>query len=587
MDTTPKLNRGIPHILIVDDDLAIRNLLDSILSDKYSCTLAESAEAALGCLEDQVFDLVISDINLGGMDGIELTSRVLAAAPDTVMMMISGNRTLESPIAAIRTGAFDYISKPFDIDQVEMAVARAISHANLLSSKREHESRLEELVAERTSKLNYLAYHDPLTGLRNRFFFEDALARAIDRQMGSAKIGVFFISLDGFKFLRDTLGHSAGDGLLVEAASRLEHVANSSATVARFEGDEFGAMLTVESPDELEMFVKNISAAFIPPLKVGDDEIMVTVSIGISLSPDDGRSAATLLKNAGAALANVLKEGGNHYDFFTRELQDSALCRHTLENELRRALDRREFLMYYQPKLDIATNKIVGMEALIRWLHPDMGLVPPFDFISLAEETGLIVPIGEWALQSACAQSKIWKDKGYDLDLAVNLSPRQFQQKRLAGKICEIVRDTGYDPSHLNLELTESSIMNKTESAVIVLRELRETGIRISIDDFGTGYSSLGILKDLPIDVRKIDKSFVNDVTNNPDDAALVMAVITLAHNLRLKVVAEGVETEEQLKFLRDLKCDEWQGFLFSKPVPAAEFEGLLGTSDRHHDLSN
>ncbi len=265
MDTTPKLNRGIPHILIVDDDLAIRNLLDSILSDNYSCTMAESAEAALNCLEDQVFDVVISDINLGGMDGIELTSRVLAASPDTVVMMISGNRTLESPIDAIRTGAFDYISKPFDIDQVEMAVARAISHANLLSSKREHESRLEELVAERTSKLNYLAYHDTLTGLRNRFFFEDALAGAIDRQTGSKKIGVFFISLDGFKFLRDTLGHSAGDGLLVEAARRLEHVANSSATVARFEGDEFGAMLTVESPDELETFAKNISAAFITP----------------------------------------------------------------------------------------------------------------------------------------------------------------------------------------------------------------------------------------------------------------------------------------------------------------------------------
>ncbi len=576
MDTTPQPDRDIPHILIVDDDLAIRNLLDSILSDTYSCTLAESAEAALKCIEDQVFDLVISDINLGGMDGLELTSRVRAASPETVVMMISGNLTLESPIEAIRSGAFDYISKPFDIDQVEMAVSRAVSHAKLLVSKRKHENRLEELVAERTLKLNYLAYHDPLTGLRNRFFFEDSLARAIDGRAGSIKIGVFFISLDGFKFLRDTLGHSTGDGLLVESARRLEHAAGAAATVARFEGDEFAALLSVESPEELDVFLKNISAAFIPPLKVGDDEIKVTVSIGISISPDDGETAATLLKNAGAALAHVRKKGGNHHDFFTMQLQDSALRRHTMENELRRALDRREFQLYYQPKLNIAANKIIGMEALIRWLHPELGLVAPYDFIPLAEETGLIVPIGEWVLQNSCEQSKIWNDNGFDLDLAVNLSPRQFQQKDLAGKVKEILRDTGFDPKRLNLELTESSIMNNTESAVVVLRELRETGIRISIDDFGTGYSSLGILKDLPIDVLKIDKSFVNDVTSNPDDAALVIAVITLAHNLQLKVVAEGVETEEQLGFLKDLNCDEWQGYLFSKPVPAIEFERLL-----------
>ena len=324
------------------------------------------------------------------------------------------------------------------------------------------------------------------------------------------------------------------------------------------------------------MFAGKVFDAFTSPLAVGDDEIIISISIGISLAPDDGIDSQTLLKNAGAALSHVRKNGGDNYKFFTPDLRDTALSRMALENELRRALERGEFELHYQPKVDMVTGRMIGMEALLRWNHPDLGLVPPLDFIPLAEETGLIIPIGEWVLKTACAQTKMWHDQGFDLNIAVNLSPRQFQQTDLVGTINEIVRASGCDPGCLNLEVTESSIMNNAESAVTTLRELRSTGIKISIDDFGTGYSSLGVLKDLPIDVLKIDKTFVNDVTSKPDDAALVTAVITLAHNLRLKVVAEGVETDEQLKFLRQLHCDEWQGYLYSKPLAVGAFERLL-----------
>ncbi len=566
-------------ILIIDDESFVRNLLNQILSERYSCSTAGSAEEALSLIRSESFDLIISDINLGGMSGIELIPQVAELAPDTVIMVISGDQTIDSAIQAIRSGAFDYIQKPFDLKHVGVAVDRALEHHSLLSEKRRYDDHLEELVKKRTEELNYLSYYDMLTDLPNRTLFEDRLSQALVLVQDGQRVALLFVSLDGFKKVRDTIGQVAGNEILQEVAKRLLGEVPEGATVARFEGDEFAVLLIqIAGMEEVAEITGAITRSLKQPIATGDTEIFIATSIGVSLFPDDGKDTHGLLKNAGAALLRAQESGGDSYQFYTPGMNTSALKRLSFENNLRHALNRGELQMYYQPKLDILTRNILGMEGLVRWRHPELGMVSPAEFIPIAEDTGLIVPIGEWILYTACNESKAWNELGFDLHLSVNLSARQFQQQDLAKRILAIVKAAGFDPRRLDLEVTESAIMKNAEFAIQTLSILQETGIKISIDDFGTGYSSLGYLKRLPIDILKIDKSFIDDVTTNADDAALVVAIITLAHNLRLKVVAEGVETEDQLKFLQLLKCDEWQGYLFSKPVPAEEFGKLLMT---------
>lgn len=574
-------NKNSAHILIVDDEPEIRDIMRRLLSESYRCTEADSAEAALSMLRTEKFDLVISDIKMDGMSGLEMIPQVRAIAPDTIIMMISGEQTIEVAIEALRGGAFDYVMKPFDFQHVEAAVRRALGHHALLVSKRLHEDHLEELVRQRTAELNHLAYHDVLTELPNRILFEDRLTQALVlAERNRQTLGVLFLSLDRFKKVHDTLGRATGDKLLQKVAERLRSSALKGETVARFEGDEFALLLTqmggTEGEDVVEVIFQ-INESLSLPFIIDDRELFITASIGISLYPDDGTDAAALLKNADAALYLAREQGGNNYQFYTADMNAKAMKRLTLENSLRRALERSEFKVYYQPMLDINTGRIVGMEALLRWHHPELGFVEPSEFIPLAEDTGMIIPIGEWSLRTACAQNKAWHDAGFaPLTLAVNLSARQFQQLNLTEVVVRILQETGLKPDDLELELTESSIMKNAESAVRTLGELKALGVKIAIDDFGTGYSSLGYLKHLPIDTLKIDRSFVCDATTDPDDAALVMTIIMLAHNLRLKVIAEGVETEEQRKFLHLLRCDKWQGYLFSRPVPADAFEELL-----------
>jgi diguanylate cyclase (GGDEF)-like protein len=567
------------HILIIDDDPGVRGVLQGMLSEHYECTAVGSAEDALSILSAEKFDLVLSDINMGGMSGLEMIPQVLASAPDTVVMMISGEQTIESAIEAMRVGAFDYVGKPFDLQHVRAAVRRALEHHSLLEAKRLYENHLEELVRQRTAELNHLAYHDALTDLPNRILFEDRLTQALAlSQRNRQTLGVLFLSLDRFKKVNDTLGHAQGYRLLKEVAGRLVRCVREGETVARFEGDEFAVLLPqINGTEDVIEITQQIREALKLPFTIDGQEIFVATSIGISLYADDGEDAPTLLKNAGAALYRAKEQGGDNYQFYTADMNAKALKRLALENSLRRALERREFVVYYQPQVEINTRQVVGMEALVRWQHPEMGLVCPAEFIPLAEDTGLITPIGEWVLRTACAQSRTWQDEGLaPLRVAVNLSARQFQQQDLSDMVVRILQETGLDSHDLELELTESSIMKNAESAVSTLRELKAMGVQITVDDFGTGYSSLGYLKRLPIDTLKIDQSFVRDVTTDPDDAALVMAMITLAHNLRLKVVAEGVETEEQLRFLHLLRCDEGQGYLFGKPVAADAFRQLL-----------
>jgi len=428
------------------------------------------------------------------------------------------------------------------------------------------------LVEQRTAELDFLALYDVVTELPNRTLFEDRLAQAIGTaQQHRQTLAVLWTTLDKFKKIQDTLGRAVGNRLLQAAADRLRNCLPENTTIAKIDGDEFAILLTqIDGAENAVETISEINEALKTPFLIDEHEIFFTASIGISVFPNDGTDAPTLAKNASIALRRAKELGDNNYQFYTSEMNAEAVKRMTLENNLRRALEREEFEVYYQPKVNVKTGLMQGMEALVRWQHPELGLISPAEFIPLAEDTGLIEPLGEWVLRTACAQSRQWQTSGYDSPMiSVNLSPRQFQQPDLLKMITEIVKTTRVNSDCLVLEVTESSFMKNSGAAIETLNELKKMGIKIAIDDFGTGYSSLGYLKRLPIDILKIDKSFVCDVTTDADDAALVMAIITLAHNLSLEVIAEGVETEEQLRFLRLLRCDGWQGYLYSKPVTA------------------
>jgi diguanylate cyclase (GGDEF)-like protein len=568
-----------PRILIVDDDDQIRGLLFEVLCAEYDCSQAPSAEAGLSALKEQDFDLVLSDINMGGMSGIDFIPHILRKDPDAVAVMISGEQTIESAIEAMRAGAFDYVTKPLDVRHVEAAVKRALNHAQLLKEKRRYKEQLEALLRERTAQVNQLAYYDTRTELPNRSLFEDRLEQALAiAQRTHQGVGVLFLALDQFKKVNDSFGHDRGDWLLKAVADRLKSCVSERETVARFAGDEFALLLNqVSGTRDVVKIIGTISESLRTPFNLDGHEVFVTVSVGASLFPFDGEDCQALLKNAGAALYRAKTSGGNNYQFYTADMHARASKRLALETSLRRAIEHEEFVVYYQPRIAVDSLRITGIEALVRWQHPQHGLIAPAEFIPLAEDTGLIIPIGEWVLQTACKQSRKWQDQGFaPVRMAVNICARQFQQEDIARVIVRALDQANLSPEHLELELTESSIMNNAEFAIDVLTGLKRMGVKISVDDFGTGFSSLSYLKRLPLDALKIDQSFVRDATTDPDDAALVMTVITLGHNLRLKVVAEGVETEEQLRFLHLLRCDEIQGYLFSRPVPADELAELL-----------
>ena len=583
MVANPKRDPQHTTVLIIDDEEQIRSLLVDVLSGLYVCHTAASAEEALAALHVANYDLVISDIDMGGMSGLELVPKVHSISPDTVVIMISGNQDIESAIEAMRVGAFDYITKPIDLRHVEAAVDRALQHNSLLKDKRRYEEQLEDLLQQRTAEVDRLAYYDTITQLPNRTLFEDRLAQAVAiAKAGEHMLGVLFISVDQFKKVNDTLGHGLGDGLLREFAERLRSCVDEADTVARFGSDEFALLKTqIEGTNDVIETIGSLTKELSFAFDIKDHELFATASVGVSLFPLDGNDPQTLLKNAAAALYKAKKSGGANYQFYTSDLHELASRRLALETNLRRAIQNEEFLLYYQPRVAVDTLEVTGVEALVRWQHPQLGLVSPGEFIPMAEDTGLIVPIGEWVLRHACLQNKRWQERGFaPIQMAVNISARQFHDRDLSQTVIRILDETGLDPRHLELELTESSLMQNAEIAAGVLNNLKGMGVDISIDDFGTGFSSLATLKRLPIDALKIDQSFVMDATTDSDDAALVMAIITLAHNLRLKVIAEGVETEQQLRFLQLLRCDEIQGFLFSKPLPAPSLVSLL---DSHY----
>lgn len=428
------------------------------------------------------------------------------------------------------------------------------------------------------SELEIQSSRDTLTGLANRNLLNDRLKKAIAQAVRyDHAIWVLVFDLDRFSTINETLGQKAGDAVLKTVASRLKSSAREIDTVARFGADEFVLVLPQHSDADMHSdIVQRVMNAVAEYIMIDEREVRLTCSVGIAVFPADGDSAESLLTHAGIAMYRAKESGRSNFQFYRPEMNEKALDRLRIESELYSALERNEFVLHYQPQVDLRSGKIVGMEALIRWIHPTLGMVPPLNFIGIAEETGLIVPIGAWVIRTACMQNKAWELAGLGkLRVAVNLSARQFAQNDLVGMIAGVLEETGLDASCLEIELTESMIMTDVQQAIFTLQQLKELGVLISVDDFGTGYSSLSYLKRFPIDTLKIDQTFVRDINSDADDAAIVNAIISLAHNLRLSVIAEGVETEEQLEYLRRQGCDEMQGYYFSKPVPYDAFERL------------
>jgi diguanylate cyclase (GGDEF)-like protein len=434
----------------------------------------------------------------------------------------------------------------------------------------------ERKVAE--ERFAHLAHHDSLTGLPNRVLFHDRLQLAmIDAKRRRQSVAVVFLDADRFKTINDTLGHDAGDELLKQIALRLSGCLRAGDTVSRLAGDEFAMILPgVESIEHARHLAQRLVEAFTGSFGIRGQAIFITASVGITLFPADASTVEDLLKNADTAMYRAKDAGRNNFQFYSADMHAQAVKRLTLENQLRGAIERDELVLHYQPIVNLASGQVDGAEALLRWNHPVLGLVPPLEFIPLAEESGLIIPIGRWVLRSACTQARAWQDAGLPpLRLSVNLSARQFQ-KDLVDTVATVLRETGLEPQRLDLELNESVVMQNPEMAVATLDALDRMGVRLSIDDFGTGYSSLSYLKRFPIDTLKIDRTFVRDVPDDSGDMKIIAAIITLAHGLDIRVVAEGVESAAQLSFMHELHCDAMQGYLFSKPLPAAAFTELM-----------
>lgn len=589
-------------LLLVDDEEDITAALARLLrGDGYKILRAHSAREGLELLTQHTVGVIVSDQRMPEMTGVEFLSQVRGLYPKTIRMVLSGYADLNSVTDAINRGAvYKFLNKPWENDALCATVHDAFRHYELKQEEerlaaeiqlaREQLERInQELaasVARKENQIQHISHYDALTGLPNRLLFYDRLQQVLEQaQRDDRMAAVVLLNLDRFKQVNDSFGHPIGDQLLQSVALRLEDHLRAGDTVARMGGDEFafvlGNMHNAHDAGDMAQIILDSFAR--DAITIGDSEIFAGASIGISIYPLDGPDTTTLMKNADAALAHAKSEGRNNYQYYAAQMNAMAWQRLALETSLRRALEREEFVLYYQPKVDLVSGKIIGMEALLRWQSPERGLVPPGEFIGLLEETGLMLPVGEWVLRAACKQGALWVQSGFSaVRIAVNLSALQFRQADLSGMVQRICNETGLDLGlgTLELELTESLIMRNADEAAVTLNRLHEMGVSLAIDDFGTGYSSLSYLKRFPINTLKIDQSFICDLEDNQDDVAIVTAIVALGHSLGLKVIAEGVETFEQLHALRAMKCDEMQGYLFSRPVPAAEMTRLLNKGE-------
>jgi len=555
------------NVLLIEDNLTDAQIVRAMLRDagaeKFLMSHVERLTLGLRRLKEDHFDAVLLDISQSHSQGLDSISRIEDVAPNVAIIALSEVVDEAFAVKVVQAGAQDYLIKG---QGDGFLIARSIRYA--IEHKKEK------------GRLSYLAQYDLLTGLANRVLFRDLLDKALARaDRSKLPVALMFLDLDRFKIINDTLGHDVGDALLKVVAQRIQGCVRSGDLISRLGGDEFTVIQeSVSRRQEIEVVAQKIMNTMAQPFVLDGQELFIGTSIGISIYPPHGNDAETLIKNADTAMYSAKELGRNNYKFYIPKMSEEAVKRLELENSLRRALERNEFLLYYQPQICLRTMDIIGVEALLRWQRHDEGeTVLPNTFIPLAEETGLIVQIGEWALQTACTVNKQWQDAGLKpLRMAVNVSGRQFHQRELVDVVRKVLENSGLAAQYLELELTEGLIMEGMNVGSNTLDSFKEMGVHITIDDFGTGYSSLGCLKRLPIDALKIDKSFINNVTVDADNAAIATAIIALGHSLRLNVIAEGIEKQEQVSFLVSQGCYAGQGTYFSKPLPENEFVDFL-----------
>jgi diguanylate cyclase (GGDEF)-like protein len=562
-------------VLLVEDDeddyIMTRDLLSEITGENFELEWVSTYNPALESMQGNNCDVYLLDYRLGEHTGLDLMRKAMKNGCRGPVIILTGQGDREIDLEAMKAGAADYLlKKQLNAPLLERSIRYAIQR-----------KRTEDHIFR-------MAYYDDLTRLPNRVLFQDRLRQAIvSAERNNNLAAVLLLDIDNFKRINDTFGHHMADQLLSGIGDRLndtmrktDSIAHQSGTelFARIGGDEFTVLLNeIRGVADAARIAKRIIESLSRPFTLDNNEIFITTSIGMAIFPDDGRDVDSLLKNADAALYHAKEQGKNNFQYYRQSMNAAAFERLTMENDLRKAIERNELLLYYQPQIDLRTGKISGMEALLRWNHHVRGMIMPSDFIPLAEDTGLIIPISKWIMHTACVQNKAWQKEGLQtIPVSVNLSSLQFRQKNILGTILQVLEKSKLKPDYLILEITESSLMENTEETFATLNALSELGLRLAIDDFGTGYSSLSYLKRFPLYAIKIDRSFIKGIPTNPGDAAIVKAIIAMAHSLELQVVAEGVETEEQLDFLRNVVCDEMQGFLFSRPLPSEELSKLL-----------
>lgn len=579
-------------ILIVDDTLENLRLLSTVLVKQgYNVRKALNGRMALTAAQTVQPDLILLDISMPEMDGYEVCHR-LKAEPKTAsipVIFLSALNEAFNKVRAFNAGGADYITKPFQYEEVLVRVQNQLALKAAEKEIRQLNIQLEERVRERTqeleeayAKLRQMALYDPLTELPNRLHFTPCLEREIAQAHADStyQFAVFLLDCDRFKVVNDSLGHIVGDQLLVAVAHRLQNCLDSEAILVRLEGDEFGILLPgIASQESALQLADKILASFNRSFQLEHYEIFLNASVGIALNRSEHLTPDDLLRDADTAMHHAKASGKAQYQVFNKAMHDAAVQLLQLEIDLRKALIQDEFQVFYQPIVSIRTGRISGFEALVRWLHPERGMISPALFIPIAEETGLICQLGEWVLRQSCHQLRQWQEQHLTdtpLVVSVNLSTRQLNQPHLVEQIDRILQETQISPTSLKLEITESAIMEDTGLAAQKLEQIRDRGILLSIDDFGTGYSSLNYLHRLPVDTLKIDGSFINSIDTDGEKLELVRAIVGLAWNLGMDVVAEGVETARQLAQLRSLKCDSAQGYLFSKPVPSEQAAQLI-----------